>query len=141
MHSTIHFVKITDYIPYIRALFGTESSKRTPRLSGKRPTARFSLFSPPTFIHSIIAWLAMPQRATDARCLAGFFCVFRGNAAPTPSQTRPKKATIVSFRLGQQLICYILHSFNWPPPSSGCMWPTFLSSPPHSTEDVVNHVR
>ena len=71
------------------ALFGTESSKRTPRLSGKRPTARFSLFSPPTFIHSIIAWLAMPQRATDARCLAGFFCVFRGNAAPTPSQTRP----------------------------------------------------
>jgi len=51
----------------------------------------------------------------------------------------PKKATIVSFRLSQQLICYILHSFNWPPPSSGCMWPTFLSSPPHSTEDVVNH--
>ena len=40
----------------------------------------------------------------------------------------PKKATIVSFRLGQQLICHILHSFNWPPPSSGCMWPTFLSS-------------
>jgi len=45
-----------------QALFGTESSKRTPRLSGKRPTARFSLFSPPTFIHSIIAWLAMPPR-------------------------------------------------------------------------------